>query len=150
MSEVRRVSLSTLIDDQRFQILVDEYTDESSIKDMPPINWQRSMYQQLEAIGVFSVLAAYESGELIGFMTMIVTVLPHYGVKTATTESVFVAQAHRKGGAGLKLIREAEKLAAELGAVGILLSAPHGGKLSDLAPKMGYRQTNEVFFKRLQ
>lgn len=150
MSEVRRVSLATLIDDPRFQTLVDEYTVESSIKDMPPINWQREMYQQFEKVGIFHVLAAYQGEELIGFMTMIVTVLPHYGALTATTESVFVAEAHRAGGAGLKLIREGEAWAKELGAVGLLLSAPAGGKLESLAPRIGYKQTNVVFFKGLQ
>jgi len=150
MSEVRRVSLATLIDDQRFPTLVDEYTVESSIKDMPPINWQREMYQQLEAIGIFHVLAAYQGEELIGFMTLIVTVLPHYGARTATTESVFVAERHRSSGAGLKLIREAESWAKELGAVGLLLSAPYGGRLADIGPRIGYQQTNVVFFKRLQ
>lgn len=150
MSEVRRVSLSTLIDDPRFQALVDEYTVESSIKDMPPINWQRSMYQQMEAMGIFHLLAAYEGEELIGFMTMIVTVLPHYGVRTATAESVFVAEGHRKSGIGLKLIRDAEKWATEMGASGIFLSAPSQGKLSMIAPRIGYRQTNQVFFKGLQ
>ena len=150
MSEVRRVSLATLIDDPRFQTLVDEYTAESSIKDMPPINWQRQIYQQLETIGIFFVLAAYERDELVGFMTMIVTVLPHYGALTATTESVFVAAGHRSGGAGLKLIREAESWAKELGAVGLFLSAPYGGRLADIAPRIGYRQTNAVFFKGLQ
>jgi GNAT superfamily N-acetyltransferase len=150
MSEVRRVSLSTLIDDTRFQTLVDEYTSESSIKDMPPINWQRHMYEQLEAIGIFRVLAAYEGDKLIGFMTLLTTVLPHYGALTATTESVFVEAEHRSGGAGLKLIRAAEGWAKELGAVGLLLSAPYGGRLADIGPRIGYQQTNVVFFKRLQ
>ena len=67
----------------------------------------------------------------------------------ATTESIFVAHEFRRTGAGVKLIREMERLAGDMGALGVLVSAPAGKRLADVMPGLKYRQTNQVFFKGL-
>jgi D-tyrosyl-tRNA(Tyr) deacylase len=59
----------------------------------------------------------------------------------------FVAQAHRKHGPGLDLLRAAEWLAEACGAVGLLVTAPKGGKLARVMPRAKYKHTHEVFFK---
>ena len=43
-----------------------------------------------------------------------------------TTESIFVAAAHRPGGAGIALLRATEALARDLGATGLYVSGPAG------------------------
>jgi hypothetical protein len=40
-----------------------------------------------------------------------------------------------------------EFIARDMGAIGILVSAPMGGRLNELMPNIGYSHTNEVFFK---
>lgn len=45
------------------------------------------------------------------------------------------------------LIRRAEKRAREVRSPGMLFSAPSGGRLSVLLPRIGYRETNRVFLK---
>ena len=67
----------------------------------------------------------------------------------ATTESFFVDPDKRQSGAGIKLLRIAEAVAKDLGAVGLLVSAPFGGKLADVMEKVGYTETNRVFFRGL-
>ena len=67
----------------------------------------------------------------------------------AVVESYFVASKHRKSGAGLALLREAERIASDRGAHALLVSAPHGGRLADVMPRVGYRETNRVFFRSL-
>lgn len=146
---IKQVTAAELSGDPRFAELIEEYADESAIAGMPRPNCQLGMYRHLEMIGQFHMLAAYVEGELIGFLTIVVSVLPHYGKRVATTESYFVTQSHRKGGPGLDLLRAAEWLAKALGAVGILVSAPHGGKLARVMPKARYKHTNEIFFKEL-
>lgn len=146
---IKQVTLKQLTDDPKFAELIEEYADESAIADMPRPNYQLGMYKQMELIGQYHLLAAYVEGELVGFLTMVVAVLPHYGKRVATAESYFVTQSQRKGGPGLDLLRAAEWLAKALGAVGILVSAPHGGKLARVMPKAKYKHTNEIFFKEL-
>ena len=146
---IRQVTCKELAGDPKFTELIEEYADESAIAGMPRPNYQFATYRLMEMNGGFHLLAAYIDGELVGFLTMCATVLPHYGKLVATTESYFVTKAHRRGGPGLDLLRAAEWLAKALGAVGILVSAPHGGKLSRVMAKVKYKHTNEVFFKEL-
>jgi GNAT superfamily N-acetyltransferase len=146
---IKQVTADELSGDPKFAGLIEEYADESAIAGMPRPNYQLGMYKHMEMLGHFHMIGAYVSGELVGFLTMVDTVLPHYGKRVATVESYFLTQAHRRGGPGLDLLRAAEWLAKELGAVGILVSAPHGGKLARVMPRAKYKHTNEVFFKGL-
>ena len=63
------------------------------------------------------------------------------------SESFFVEMSQRKSGAGLKLLRTAEKFAKDFGAPGIFISAPYGGTLAEVLPMAKYRETNRVFYK---
>lgn len=129
-------------------VLLPEYAEECRIAGLGEIlpNWQT--YRTLEQIGVLHAIKAITAeGVLIGFITLLVSELPHYSVVTATTESFFVSAAYRRTGAGIALLRAAERVAVDLGAAGPLVSAPVGGRLAALLPRLGYRQTNAVFFK---
>lgn len=153
MSESEIVIRECAVDDVRCAANIDaimaEYAIESSIAGMPEAQAQWGLYANLEASGVLHVLGAFQGGNLAGALFMLVAVLPHYGAKVASTESFFVPAAMRKGGAGAILLREAERIAKELGAVGFLMSAPLGGRLAKAAPLLGFRETNRVFFKEL-
>ena len=85
---------------------------------------------------------------IVGFAAVLWAIIPHYGRKVATVESVFIAKAHRHSGAGMRLLEEIETLAIGAECVGILYSSPAGGRLEVLLDnKDGYRRTNSVFYK---
>jgi GNAT superfamily N-acetyltransferase len=146
--EARR--FADMIADTDFPALMREYAAESSIDGMPPPAMHVDTYLALEAAGHIHVFCAYRGGHLVGFLAMLVSLLPHYSALAATTESWFVSAAARKGGTGKRLMDAAEAKARELGAVGFLISAPTGGSLERAAPMLGYRETNRVYFKALQ
>lgn len=129
------------------EALLAEYASESSIAGMPPPAPSREIYERLEATGLLHVLGAFQGEVLVGFLVMMVATNPHYGVPLAVTESFFVGSAHRKGGAGLKLLHEAEGIAKSAGAHGILVSAPTASRLADVLPGVGYMETNRAFFR---
>jgi GNAT superfamily N-acetyltransferase len=129
--------------------LLEEYGAESSIGGIGPQSAQFETYAQWEAIGILRMLGAFRQDELVGLVIVLCSVLPHYGKKVATTESFFVTQSARKSGVGLRLLREAERVARDWGAVGFLVSAPVGGQLEKVLPCAGYVNTNHVFFKGL-
>ncbi len=106
-------------------------------------------YLRMERSGFASIVAATVDGELVGFITVIVTPNPHYsGGKLAVSESFFVGKAHRKSGAGQLLRKKAEEIAKRKGALGLFMSAPLGGKLARVLEKdRNYRETNRVFFR---
>lgn len=130
--------------------LFDEYARESSIAGLGECVVNREHYEQLEAAGIFHALTAHQGEELVGFVTLLVTVLPHYGRLVAATESFFVKDDARAGGTGLKLLRAAGDLARDKGAIGLLVSAPYGGRLAKILPRLGYEPTNQAFFRGLQ
>jgi hypothetical protein len=80
-------------------------------------------------------------------MFLLTPTLPHFGKMVGVAESYFVAAAHRKTGAGTQLRQAAEAAAAAAGAVGMLITAPSGGRLEQVMPRVGYRETGLTFFK---
>lgn len=131
--------------------LVAEYAAECRIAGIGEPSGQWDAYRLMEASGLLQSIGAFVAGELVGFVNVLVSVLPHYGKPVGVTESLFVASGHRASGAGLALLAAAEDYALERGAVGILVSAPHGGQLERvLDARPSYRRTNAVFFRGLQ
>ena len=146
---VRQISVAEAFANKEFPALCREYAKESALAGLPDPQEKLSAYQALEASGsdVFSVFGAFLGDTLIGFVALLTPVLPHYGVAVAVAESLFVGSEYRKTGAGLMLIRQAEKRARERRSPGVLFSSPSGGRLAALLPRIGYRETNRVFLK---
>lgn len=147
---LKRCTLAELTAAPNFMALLDEYSAESAIDGLGSQDMQGETYAALESTGLLKIVGAYLGDELIGFIGVLCSVLPHFGKKVGISESYFVAAAHRKTGSGLLLLKEAEAIAAEYGALGFLLSAPLGGRLSSVLPAKGYEQTSQVFFKPLE
>lgn len=127
--------------------LLDEYATECGNPDAGRVVAQWPLYHAIEDSGAMRSIGIFDEDTLIGFANVIVSVLPHYGKSVATTESFFVSAAYRKTGAGLKLLKAVEEQAVERGAIGLLVSAPAGGRFADVLPGFGYKHSNTVFFK---
>lgn len=149
MTNVSFATANDLLCHENFLPMVEEYAQESATKDMPKPNFAKEMYIGMESMGILKCIQAVDGEKLIGFMVLIATVIPHYSKVAVTTESLFVAKQYRKTGAGLRMIRMAEDFGRSIGAAGIFLSAPEGGKLADVAPRIGYEHASNVFFKGL-
>ena len=87
---------------------------------------------------------------VVGLLVLMSAVLPHYGRKIATTESFFVAAAHRSSGAGLALLREAKRAAADMWCAGIFASAPAGGRADELFAVMGLEPVSRIYFAAVE
>lgn len=127
--------------------LIEEFADESLMPGLPRTDPNWSTYRALEAAGMLHAIAARLDGVLIGFIGVLVAPMPRYSVPVATTERFFVAKVHRKTGAGLRLLRAAEDKARELGSPGLLVIAPFEGDLFHVLPRVGYKESNRIFFK---
>ncbi len=147
MTDVRVISFDEVETSPDFDILLKGYSEECSIVGLPVPECQADIYRLLETSGVLTILGGFHEDRLVGVVFLLVSRSPHYGVMLATTESFFVSPEYRKTGAGLKLLREAERVAQSQGAVAFLVSAPYGGKLAEVLPKAGYTETNRVFFR---
>lgn len=148
---VRKISVAEAFSYPEFPALCLEYARESALAGLPDPQEKLSAYQALEASGsdTFCAYGAFLDDRLIGFVVLLTPVLPHYGMTVAVAESLFVGSEYRKSGAGMLLIRQAEKRAKEVRSPGMLFSAPSGGRLAVILPRIGYRETNRVFLKEI-
>jgi GNAT superfamily N-acetyltransferase len=147
MVEIRPCTVADIRQAANLPALLAEYAEEGAIKGMPAPAAQFDLYEAMESVDHYYAIAAYIDGLLIGFVGLMSSVLPHYGARITTTESFFVARAHRGSGAGLSLLHAAENYARLTDSAGILVSAPTGGQLEKLLPELKYLNTNTVFFK---
>ncbi len=145
---IRNCTISEIEAAPNISELLEEYACESSISGLPHPSAKGEVYKLIESTGALHTIAAFLDDMLIGFVTILASPLPHYGILIAVVESIFVTKAHRKTGAGLKLIREAERYAKSVRSPGLLVSAPYGGDLAEVLPSIGYVESNRVFFKR--
>ena len=147
--EIRDSTACGLIQHPDFPALRGLYIDECAVKGLPDPREKLEAYELMDSTGVLRAFGAYlDDDRLIGFITVLAPVLPHYGITVAVAESLFVSPAYRKSGAGLKLIRAAEAHARAIHSPGLLLSSPLNGRLQTLLPRIGYAETNRVFLKR--
>lgn len=146
-ANIERTTVAELKSAHNFGELLSEYADECAMEGLPPPSAKMDSYDKLEKIGILHPYRATHEGVLIGFITVLIPTLPHYGVCVAVSESFFVTKARRHTGAGMKLLHCAENLTVELKSPGLLVSAPYASILESVLPHCGYRQVSSVFFK---
>lgn len=147
--EIRPCTVSDIEQAPRLDALLAAYGVESHIPELGDPEPCFATYRAMEATGALQVIGAF-APDLVGAVILLVYGLPHYaGRKVGTLESFFVLPDERQSGAGMKLLHAAETRAAELGATGLLVSAPLGGRLDSILPRSGYRPSNRVYVRSL-
>lgn len=147
MIAIKAVRVSEILDSEA---LIAEYAAECSIPAIGEINPHRELYALMEKSGLMTCFMAYDGDHKVGFSILLMPVLPHYSKKVATSESIFIAKAIRRSGAGVRLRRAVKDHAKDAGCVGILWSAPAGGKFERLLESSkSCQRTNAVFYESL-
>lgn len=130
--------------------LIAEYAAECSIPAIGEINPQHDAYATMEKAGLLQSFMVGADGINVGFAIVLTPILPHYGKRIATLESLFVTKESRSSSAGRELMRTVEKYAEDAECIGILYSAPAGGQLEGLLnARKEYQRTNAVFYRSL-
>lgn len=135
------VSFATILDDPAAPALLQAYAAECLVPDAEP---QRSLYAAMEKAGSIQCFAAYlNQTSLIGFVSVIRTIVLHDGHFIAAIESLFVDLHYRSTGAGLLLIAAVEQFATDSGCRCLLSSARIGSALDlVLSRRDGYEKTH--------
>ena len=128
--------------------LFEGYAAECSIPEIGKTDPQREIYFAMERNGVAQCFGVYAE-KLVGFASLLISVLPHYGKKVAVVESIYVDPEYRPF-VGKDMLLELEDYALKAGCVAILYSAPAGSRFEKmLSLRKQYRRTNSVFTKAL-
>ena len=105
---------------------------------------QWGTYDRMEKLGMMQAFGVMDKGKMIGLSIVLNTVLPHYGVKCATVESLFVGKKYENTSAGGRLMITVSRYAKLIECVKIFYTAPVGGRLEKILAKR-YPRTNAVF-----
>lgn len=146
---IRPCTVAEIEQAPRLDALLAAYGEESHIPELGEPEPCFATYRAMEAAGAVQIIGAF-APDLVGVVILLVYGLPHYaGRKVGTLESFFVLPEARQSGAGMKLLHAAEARAAELGANGLLVSAPLDGRLDAILPRSGYRASNRIYVRSL-
>jgi GNAT superfamily N-acetyltransferase len=137
--------------DPAYDSLLFEYATECSIPEIGPINPQAEIYAAMEYSGGMQAFGAFHGERLVGFATVLVYVIPHYGQKAASFESLFVPVEYRATAAGADLIDIVRSFARDMGCKVLFYNATVGGRLEKLlrahsrSGRRRIRQTHSAF-----
>lgn len=146
-AKIRWIYYSQFLGAPNAQELIDEYAAECSIPDAEP---QHQMYEAMEKSGVLQCFGAYVADELIGFVSVLSSVMPHNGKRIATIESLFALPSHRDSGAGNALLSAAEQYTSESGCVALICTARVGSALETiLSRRPGCEKSHSMFTRWL-
>lgn len=137
-------NVDELFDDPAFAGLLEEYDSECAIKALPHTKPSRERYVRLESTGVLNVVTVRHGRLLVGFYTILHTVMPHYELPFTIVESIFLSKKYRKGTAGLRVIKDIER---RTHGEGLFCSAPIGSQFEGVLRGRGYLNTSSIFFK---
>lgn len=119
----------------------------SALKSAAP-NWEA--YRALENTGSLLAVVAYAGEQIVGYATVFIGAhLHHVGLRYAHSDALYVLPTHRRGGLGLSLIRETERLAKEGGARLIMWHAKPDSALEKILPRIGYGVEETAYCKEI-
>jgi GNAT superfamily N-acetyltransferase len=144
------MSFAAILDRPEAKGLLAEYAAECSLPELGEIAPQYYLYEAMERSGTLRSFGVFNDDRLVGFATLLLYVLPHYGKKVATTESIFISAAQRVTGIGSKLLDFIENYARENDCTAVLYSAPTGSQFAKLLGlQKTYRHSNDTFIRSL-
>lgn len=147
---IRPARYSEILDAPNAQELLNEYAEECSIPEIGSTAPKTETYAMLEDSGAMHCFGVYIEEQLVGFAAVLLPILPHYSVRVATIESIFVAQEHRAQ-VGSVLLLVIEQFADLQGCAAVLYTTPAGSRFDTLLSLSSeYRHTNNVYCRSLQ
>lgn len=145
------VSFRVIFEDSNSERLFAEYGSECALPELAPIAPQPALYEAMEASGGLQAFAVYDKEKLVGFLTVLIWTVPHYGKKIGSNADIFLSAEHRASGTGAKMIALAEGYARSRGAVSFQWTVPVGSRFGRLLALNvdQYRRTNIVYLRVL-
>lgn len=151
MIEIKQYTIPELFYSINFPNLVEEYVKECLTEGLldPCIKFET--YKKLEETSNYKVFVAIKEGKLIGFITVLSSVLAHHDRVFSLIESWFVAKEYRKTGAGIRLLIRVEKYAKTIRSFATIVNAPlYGDLIKTMDKHREYKGIYKVFLKVLK
>lgn len=109
------------------------------------------VYRALEEAGALIGLGAFDGEAMVGYCVSIISNHLHYADLVYTSNDViFISATHRGSSAGIRLMRETERIAKERGSQLMLWHAKPGTALVEILPRMGGYIVQDVIYSKPQ
>jgi GNAT superfamily N-acetyltransferase len=113
-----------------------------------PFNPDVSFYQVLDQSGCLVILTARKEERIVGYYLFILQPYVHSkGLLFAFEHMFFLTKELRKGWNGVRLMREAAKIAKERGAVCFRANTPNKPRITKLMQSLGFVADGQCFSK---
>ena len=129
--------------------LLERHWDEVALKDVSgPLDIDENMYRLLEANGNLVLVTAREDGVPAGYAAYLLGPNPHYrSLAVAEADVFYLAPEYRRGLAGLRLLRAAERECVRAGARIIQNKVKLAHDCGRLFERMGYTAAEKLYVK---
>jgi GNAT superfamily N-acetyltransferase len=129
----------------------EEWEEVALDKDQIPLSINYDQYRTMESKGILYILSARHEGRLVGYY--IAFVYPHFHYAEAGLmafcDVYYMQPRFRRGGFGVQLLAEAERVFRERGVVKSYMSCKVHQDHTDLFEKLGWRKSDFCFIKML-
>ena len=115
-----------------------------------PLNHNKLLYIKAGSEGKCVVYTARSDESLVGYVCYWIADNPHYGVRQATQDVLFIHEDYRKGRVGINLLKESEKdLKDNLEVRTIYQHTKRHKKLDRLFEYLSYKESDKLYVKEL-
>ena len=127
--------------------LLDEHWKEIALhKDSNRLNPDWKGYGRLSDVGGLRIYTAREEGKLVGYFVVLVSRSLHYMDHLfANNDIIFIKKGHRKGTAGIKLIKYAVESLKDEGNTLININSKDHQSFGPVLERMGFEQIESVY-----
>lgn len=143
------ISVSEHID-QVGELLHEHWLELAKNKTLMVLKPDAARYRAMEQVGMVLALGAFDGDAMVGYSVNFVSQHLHYAdLVYAHNDVLFIAQSHRLGRAGYRLIQATEQLAKARGARMLVWHAKQDTPLDSLMPRLGYGVQDILYSKEL-
>ena len=143
--KIRKMTALQVLEHPDWPELAREYGRENAHPEIGKGVFDPGFYLSLDITGQLAISAAFDGARLVGIVAVIFIFHPQYRKLIADLNGLWLHPSFRTGGAGLRLINEARRLARKGGACGLQVTAPEGSRLERLYTRIA-KPLDRVFW----
>lgn len=143
------ISVSEHID-QVGELLHEHWLELAKNKTLMVLKPDTARYRAMEQAGLALALGAFDGDVMVGYSVSFIGPHLHYAdLVFAQNDVLFIAQSHRLGRTGYRLIQATEQMAKARGAQMLVWHAKQDTPLDSLLPRLGYGVQDILYSKAI-
>lgn len=137
---------------REIQPLIEEHYNAIALhRDVIKLNPDWKQYAKYDSMNALRVYTARSDGELVGYFVVVISKSLHYQDHLfATNDIIYLSPKHRKGTAGIRLIKFAEEQVKAEGITLLVINTKAHAPFDAILERNGFELTERVYSKLLK